>query len=77
MQKINLDKCPQCRQSTRMSNTNQIEVTICGTVRVELHATPQSAKRSQIRWEQMGFSTRLYWVNENSEDTICGLEVAA
>lgn len=24
MQKINLDKCPQCRQSLRMSNTNQL-----------------------------------------------------
>ena len=58
-----------------MSNTNHT-VTTSG-IRVELHATPQSAKRSQIRWEQLGFSTRLYWVNENGEDTLCGLEVAA
>jgi hypothetical protein len=32
MQKINLDKCPQCRQSTRMSNTNQLPMTALGTI---------------------------------------------
>lgn len=58
-----------------MSNTAHT-ITTSG-IRVELHASPKTAKQSQIRWEQLGFTTRLYWVNENGEDTICGLEVEA
>ena len=32
MQKINLARCPQCRQITRMSNTNQLPMTTLGTI---------------------------------------------
>ena len=58
-----------------MPNTNHV-LTNSG-IRVELHTSPKSAKQSQIRWEKMGFKTSLYWVSENSEDTLCGLEVGA
>jgi hypothetical protein len=46
-------------------------------IRIELHASLKSAKQSELRWLAMGFKTRLYWVSETSEDTLCGLEVAA
>jgi len=46
-------------------------------VRIELHASLKSAKQSELRWLAMGFKTRLYWLNESSDDTICGLEVEA
>ena len=64
-----------------MSNTNHtamIEATTTTTgIRIELHATAASAKTSELRWLAMGFKTRLYWVSETTEDTLCGLEVAA
>ena len=66
-----LDKYAESAHITRMTNTTITETGI----RIELHTTPKSAKKSQIRWNQLGFKTRLYWLNENSEDTICGLEV--
>lgn len=44
-------------------------------VRVEIHTSPKTAKQSQIRWQQMGFKTRLYWVSDTTTDTLCGLEV--
>lgn len=46
-------------------------------IRVELHTSLKSAKQSELRWLAMGFKTRLYWVNETTDDTICGLEVEA
>ena len=46
-------------------------------IRIELHTSLKSAKQSENRWLAMGFKTRLYWVSETTEDTLCGLEVAA
>ena len=44
--------------------------------RIELHTDAKSAAKSKKQWEKMGFATKIYFVNETTDDLMTGLEIS-
>lgn len=43
--------------------------------RLEIHENIKSAIKSKARWEGIGFSVKIYFVNENTDDHMVGMEI--